>query len=235
MLSIIIFENFIFGKSLKLGFRNWGNSIKSPSSAIFNYLLSIFSSRNCKCPLPCLMVVNELYYQLLGFFIFIFMSCHVTSCHFMPLVFYFFWYFISCMMQVGSWIYVQISRINNENNELILSEREAWVGFAYTGFYDCCLCLIRFMLPQFDRSRKVSELPVSCARKSCISEREHFWKELLGKFYLMAPKWRSDKQTGGEVIEGLFLMFYVIMNCSFETSFPIARTLKLYLEHQTKS
>lgn len=94
------------------------------------------------------------------------------------------------MLQVGCWIHVQISRINEENNDLVLSEREAWVCFTYLALVLAVFSLIHvcFMLPQFDRSRKVSELAVSCARKSCTYEREPFWKELLGKFSLMAPK-----------------------------------------------
>ena len=57
---------------------------------------------------------------------------------------------------------MQINRINEENNDLILSEREAWVSLSYTVLLVSCFlpdtCL--FILPQCDRSRKVSELAV---------------------------------------------------------------------------
>lgn len=41
------------------------------------------------------------------------------------------------MKQVGSQMYVQITRINEDTNDFILSEKEAWVSF-YCAI--CCSC-----------------------------------------------------------------------------------------------
>lgn len=42
-----------------------------------------------------------------------------------------------CDFQVGRRLVVQITRLNEDKNDLILSEKTAWVGFAF------CLVLIR--------------------------------------------------------------------------------------------
>jgi hypothetical protein len=45
------------------------------------------------------------------------------------------------MVQVGRRIYALINRINESNNELILSEREAWVSFFVAFYFTFCFVL----------------------------------------------------------------------------------------------
>lgn len=48
------------------------------------------------------------------------------------------------MMQVGRRLYVQITRINENTNDLILSEKEAWVCISR---FNVCFLLCSIFLP----------------------------------------------------------------------------------------
>lgn len=102
------------------------------------------------------------------------------------------------MLQVGRRIYVQITRINEDTNDLILSEKEAWVCifhlkwlpavisslflaflFMLTSVYALLLLLLSVML---------SFLAIQSHRRWCIFKREHFLKEQSGKFFRMVRR-----------------------------------------------
>lgn len=83
-------------------------------------------------------------------------------------------------------MYVQITRVNEATNDLILSERAAWVSFGVVLCFGYSLIFpnLRHTL----KYEKYSDFFMLSCRKCCISRRELFWKELLRKFLPMGPK-----------------------------------------------
>lgn len=92
------------------------------------------------------------------------------------------------LVQVGQKIHVVVTRINEATNDLIISEKEAWVGLFFTWHYmllvfllfNFCLnclsvCFLGFSsaytLPFLSHER------FAICRQCCIFKREHFYKE----------------------------------------------------------
>lgn len=106
------------------------------------------------------------------------------------------------VLQVGRWLYVLITRINEDTNDLILSEKNAWVSllinivpsavmyylltFKLLMTFSSCVfvyCILVFFPLTFWRF-----LLILCRRNFVICGREHSLREQSGKFFLMVLK-----------------------------------------------
>lgn len=68
---------------------------------------------------------------------------------------------------MGRRLHVRITRINESNNDLILSEKEAWVRFDLSVL--AFICII-----SWSENRWPADFGTECYRQCYISAREHF-------------------------------------------------------------